>query len=136
IHRGCLALVERPAPGALEDVPEATTLAVVLDSISNPDNVGGIFRNAAAFGVDTVMLSPNCCDPLYRKAIRTSMGATLHMPFIHLQPWPEALTSLRAARFRLVALTPRTPSEPLDIFCQRVHDPKLALIVGAEGPGL
>lgn len=136
IHRGCLALVERPPALPLEEALAGARLAVVLEGVSNADNVGGVFRNAAAFGADVVVLSPTCCSPLYRKAIRTSMGATLRVPFVHLNGWPEALTSLRAAGFRLIALTPREPSEPLDTFASRPRAPKLALLVGAEGPGL
>ena len=136
IHRGCLALVERPPALPLEEVLAAAHLAVVLEGVGNADNVGGVFRNAAAFGADVVMLGPTCCDPLYRKAIRTSMGATLRVPFVHLDDWPAALTRLRAAGFSLVALTPREPSEPLDRFASRPRAPKLALLVGAEGQGL
>jgi tRNA G18 (ribose-2'-O)-methylase SpoU len=136
IHRGCLALVERPPALLLEDVLAAASLAVVLEGVGNADNVGGVFRNAAAFGADVVVLSPTCCDPLYRKAIRTSMGATLRVPFVQLGEWPGSLARLRAAGFRLVALTPREPSEPLDTFAVRPRGPKLALLVGAEGPGL
>jgi tRNA G18 (ribose-2'-O)-methylase SpoU len=136
IHRGCLALVERPPALPLEEVLAAAQLAVVLEGVGNADNVGGVFRNAAAFGADVVMLSPTCCDPLYRKAIRTSMGATLRVPFVQLGEWPAALTRLRAAGFRLVALTPRQPSELLDAFAARPRGPKLALLIGAEGPGL
>jgi len=136
IHRGCLALVERRPALALDDVLVAARLAVVLEGVSNADNVGGVFRNAAAFGADVVLLSPTCCDPLYRKAIRTSMGATLRVPFVEVEEWPAALTRLRAAGFRLVALTPREPSEALDAFASRPRGAKLALLVGSEGPGL
>ena len=136
IHRGCLALVERPPALPLNDVLAAARLAVVLEGIGNADNVGGVFRNAAAFGADAVLLSPSCCDPRYRKAIRTSMGAALRVPFAHLDEWPVALTRLRAAGFSLVALTPREPSEPIDTFASRPRAPKIALLVGAEGDGL
>jgi len=136
IHRGCLALVERRPALSLDDVLVAARLAVVLEGVGNADNVGGVFRNAAAFGADVVLLSPTCCDPLYRKAVRTSMGATLRVPFVEVEEWPAALTRLRAAGFRLVALTPREPSEALEAFASRARGPKLALLVGSEGPGL
>ncbi|HEY3043641.1 MAG TPA: RNA methyltransferase [Vicinamibacterales bacterium] len=136
IHRGCLALVERPPALPLEAALTGARLVVVLEGVSNADNVGGVFRNAAAFGADVVMLGPTCCDPLYRKAIRTSMGAILRVPFVQLREWPAALPRLRAAGFRLVALTPREPSEPLDTFASRPRAAKLALLVGAEGQGL
>jgi len=136
IHRGCLALVERPPVVPLEAALAGVQLAVVLEAVSNADNVGGVFRNAAAFGAGLVILSPTCCSPLYRKAIRTSMAATLRTPFVHLDRWPEPLSLLRADGFRLVALTPRKPSELLDVFACRPRPARLALLVGAEGAGL
>ena len=136
IHRGCLALVERPPARALDDLIAASRLAVVLEEVTNADNVGGVFRNAAAFGADLVVLSPGCCSPLYRKAVRTSMGAVLSVPFVHLDEWPAVLTRLRAAEFSLAALTLREPSETLQTFAMRPRAPRLALILGAEGSGL
>jgi tRNA G18 (ribose-2'-O)-methylase SpoU len=137
IHRGCLALVERPPSRLLSAAMVSSRLAVVLEGVGNADNIGGVFRNAAAFGADLVVLSPGCCSPLYRKAIRTSMGATLRVPFVHLDDdWPDALMVMRTAGFVLAALTPREPAEPVDEFARRPMPPRLALIVGAEGPGL
>jgi tRNA G18 (ribose-2'-O)-methylase SpoU len=136
MHRGCLALVDRPPEAALEPLLPGAHLIVVLEGVGNADNVGGVFRNAAAFGADAVLLTRSCCDPLYRKAIRTSMGATLRLPFVHLDEWPGALARLRGAGFRVVALTPRAPAETLDAFAGRPRAPKIALLVGAEGPGL
>ena len=85
-----------------------------------------------------MLLSPTCCDALYRKAIRTSMGATLRVPFASAAPddWPRLLTRVKAAGFTIVALTPREPSETLDAFAARPRAPRIALIVGAEGAGL
>jgi len=137
IHRGCLALVECPPARSLEQSLAGKNLAVVLDGVANADNVGGVFRNVAAFGGDLVVLSPACCSPLYRKAIRTSMGATLRVPFVHLTDrWPAALTLLRTAGFSLVAMTPRQPSQTLDEFTGECPPARLALVVGAEGVGL
>jgi tRNA G18 (ribose-2'-O)-methylase SpoU len=138
VHRGCLALVHRPEPRTLDEAVASARSVVVLEGVANADNVGGAFRNAAAFGVDAVVLSPTCCDPLYRKAIRTSMGAALLVPFARAagDEWPAALTRLRSAGFTLVALTPREPSELLDAFAARPRPSRLALIVGTEGTGL
>jgi tRNA G18 (ribose-2'-O)-methylase SpoU len=136
IHRGCLALVERPPAadvGAL--LADARTL-LVLDAVANADNVGGAFRNAAALGADAVLLSPTCCDPLYRKAIRTSMAAVLRVPFARAAAWPDGLRLVRAAGFTIVALTPREPSESLDAFVRRDASERTAMVVGAEGAGL
>src|SRR4051812_26590632 len=138
IHRGSLALVRRPPPIAAASLIASAARLVVLDGVTNTDNVGGVFRNAAAFDTDGVLLSPTTCDPLYRKAIRTSMAAALQVPFARAAPeeWEPVVADLRAAGFAVVALTPREPSEPLDLFVARPRTPRMALLIGAEGPGL
>jgi tRNA G18 (ribose-2'-O)-methylase SpoU len=138
VHRGCLALVHRPPPLAMDVLAKSVTTLLVLEGVSNPDNVGGIFRNAAAFGAGGVVLSPTCCDPLYRKAIRTSMGAALRVPFARVdrEDWPGVLMRLKDAGFTTVALTPREPSETLELFAARPRAGRTALIVGTEGAGL
>src|SRR3954470_992178 len=136
IHRGCLALVRRPRELSWREALGDARLAVVLESVTNADNVGGVFRNAAAFGAGAVLLSPTCCDPFYRKAIRTSMGATLRLPFARAAAWPDVITQLAAAGFVTVALTPREPSESLEAFAARPRPARMALIVGTEGAGL
>jgi len=138
VHRGCLALVHRPPPVPIDEVVARAQTLVVLEGVANADNVGGAFRNAAAFGAGGVLLSPACCDPLYRKAIRTSMGAALRVPFARAvdDDWPGVLTRVRAAGFTIVALTPREPSETLEAFAARPRAARLALVVGAEGAGL
>jgi tRNA G18 (ribose-2'-O)-methylase SpoU len=135
IHRGCVALAERPVPAGIVDLPLATaTRVLVLEGVNNPDNVGGIFRSAAAFGIDAVVLGPQCSDPFYRKAIRTSMGATLQIPFAPADVWPGALAMLRAHGFRVLALTPAADARPLDDLPRALT--RVALMVGAEGEGL
>jgi len=136
IHRGCLALVHRPAPPAVDEVIALGDTLLVLDGVANADNVGGAFRNAAAFGAAGVIVGPTCCDPLYRKAIRTSMGAALRVPFARAAAWPDALRAVRAGGFLLAALTPRAPSEPLDQFVLRARGRRVALVAGAEGAGV
>ena len=135
IHRGCLALAERPAR---ETVTAAHLTGarriVVLEGVNNPDNIGGIFRSAAAFGVDLVVLGPACADPLYRKAIRTSMAATLLVPFVDAGGWPDALDLLRDAGFERIALTPAADASPIDDLDRLA--PRVALLIGAEGDGL
>jgi len=140
IHRGCLAIGERPVSiplGAMLDrLPSARRL-VVLEQIGNADNLGGIFRNAAAFGADAVVLGPGCCDPLYRKAIRVSMGAALRVPFCHVADWIADLDALRAAGFIVAALTPAADAQDMARYVEAVSpQARLALLVGAEGPGL
>ena len=140
IHRGCLAIVDRPAPVDLETLAgrlQGATLAVALDEVANADNVGGVFRNALAFGAGAVLLSPGCCDPLYRKAIRTSMAATLRVPFARVERWPEGLEALRAAGFAIVALTPAAEAREIGAFAADAARPaRIALVVGTEGAGL
>ena len=138
-HRGCLALGERPGSGtdggALPRVAPGQPL-VVLEGVSDPDNVGSIFRNAAAFGAAGVVLSPTCADPLYRKAIRTSMGLSLQLPFRVADEWPGILQRIREAGARLVALTPTEPATGLEAFVRRGGEGALALLLGNEGDGV
>ncbi len=106
---------------------------LVLEGVNNPDNVGGLFRSAAAFGVELVVLGPECGDPLYRKAIRTSMAATLMIPFAYATQWPGAIRDLRTDGFTVVALT---PNRTVGILEEVFPHSKLALLVGSEGSGL
>ena len=138
-HRGCLAVGERGAEPAADDLfaPPGPRLVLVLDDITNPDNVGGAFRNAMAFGVDAVLLSAGSADPLYRKSIRTSMGGALRVPFARLPEWADGLARIRAAGYRTIALTP-DPAAP-DLSRLGVDMPmpeRIALLVGSEGRGL
>jgi tRNA G18 (ribose-2'-O)-methylase SpoU len=136
IHRGCLALGERPPGAAWTDVVRDTRHVVVMEAVANADNVGGIFRNAAAFGAGAVLMGPACADPLYRKTIRTSMGAALRVPFATMTDWPADLTRLRDRGFSIVALTPEVGAEPLRARAAALRDCRVALLVGHEGEGL
>jgi tRNA G18 (ribose-2'-O)-methylase SpoU len=135
IHRGILAHGLRPvdlgAQALLAGLPPHA-LVVVLFGISNHDNMGGVFRNAAAFGADAVLLDQACCDPLYRKAIRVSVGAALRTPFARLRPNDDALELLAKAGFEALALTPDA-KEPLAGFAR---PDRVAMLLGAEGTGL
>ena len=134
-HRGCLAVGERGAEPALEGLLDARAL-LVLEGVTNPDNIGGVFRNAMAFGAGGVLLAPGCSDPLYRKAIRVSMGGTLVVPFARAAPWPEALARLRQRGFTVVALTPDGSADIDELGTRRPVPERVALLVGAEGEGL
>lgn len=136
IHRGCLALVDRPVERTWQQQVAADGPLVILEGVTDPDNVGAVFRNAAAFGAAAVLLSPTCCDPLYRKALRTSMGATLRVPYARLTPWPDAVANLKQSGVLVTALSPREPSVPLDAFLAHHHSQRVALLVGTEGAGL
>ena len=138
-HRGYLALAERPEPRTAASViaalpPERPV--VVLERVGNPDNVGGIFRNAAAFGVAAVLLSPGCCDPLYRKAVRTSTGATLRVPFAVVDEWPAGLAALADRGYHVAALTPDAAGGDLETLVEAARERPVALVLGAEGDGV
>ena len=94
-----------------------------------------VFRNAAAFGAGAVLLSPTCCDPLYRKAIRTSMAHVLRVPFARVEPWPDAVADLRTAGFTIAALSPRGSAIALDAFVAASSREAVALLVGYRGSG-
>ena len=134
IHRGCLAIGRRPATPSLDRIAAGPLSRVlVLEGVNNPDNVGGLFRSAAAFGVELVVLGPDCGDPLYRKAIRTSMAASLLVPFVYAPQWPGAIRDLRNDGFTVIALTPDRAVAPIE---EIFPHSKLALLVGSEGSGL
>jgi tRNA G18 (ribose-2'-O)-methylase SpoU len=135
LHRGCLALAERPADRSWGDVVRHADVLLVLEGVTDADNVGSAFRNAAAFGA-RVVLSQTCCDPLYRKAIRTSMGSVLRTPYARMNDWPRDLAALKSQGFTLVALTPREDAIDLPTCAKRQPRQRLALLVGSEGPGL
>lgn len=135
VHRGALASVHRrplPPPAAL--LAEARRVAV-LEDVNTHTNVGAIFRCAAALGMDAVLLSPACADPLYRRAVRVSMGEVFAVPYARLDEWPAGLDQVRAAGFRLLALTPDPAATPLGDLHLPAAD-RVALLLGAEGPGL
>ena len=134
IHRGCLALGERPAAAPFR-LQAVGTLVVALERIANADNVGGVFRSALAFGAGAVLLDPISTDPLYRKAIRTSMGATMTVPFARV-PWPDTLTELRQQDFAVIAMTPAADAVPLRDCALRLAGRRVALVLGHEGDGL
>lgn len=135
LHRGVMAIGRR-APGPDADTIAASgRLIVVMENLVNHDNIGGIFRNAAAFGASGVLLTPGCADPFYRKSIRVSVGHVLTVPSARLTEGPSTLTRLKAAGLRLLALTPAPGSIPLDALGVGPAD-RIALLVGAEGPGL
>jgi len=135
IHRGVLAIGRRGAPldpEALLRAQPARSVVVVMVGLSNHDNVGGVFRNAAAFGTGAVLLDAACCDPLYRKAIRVSVGAALTTPFARLAPNADILSLLAATGFEPVALSPAGRESLSDW----TPPARVALLLGAEGPGL
>ena len=136
MHRGCLAAGERGAEPDLHSLLECAPrrMLVVLEDVSNPENVGSVFRNALALGADGIVLTRRCVDPLYRRSIRVSMGASLRLSWARTEDGASALAALRAAGFTNVALTPARDAVPLT--CDREVPPRLALWLGCEGSGL
>lgn len=133
VHRGALAsMTRRPLPDVREVVAGHTSLLVLEDLVDHA-NVGAIFRCAAALGVGAVVLAPRCADPLYRRAVKVSMGAVFAIPYARMTDWHGGLADLRAAGFRLLALTPDQSAEAVD----RVPVAgRVALLLGSEGDGL
>ncbi|MBW2493870.1 MAG: RNA methyltransferase [Deltaproteobacteria bacterium] len=138
LHRGCIALARRGAERSLEEILESQPrLLVGLEQVANPENVGNVFRNAMGFGADAVLLSRGCADPLYRKAVRVSMGGTLLTPFARLNGWPAAIDRLRAAGFATAALSTGAGAIDLAAFGgQAAVERRIALVLGAESEGL
>jgi len=138
IHRGCLALAARVPAHALDEVIRSARVLLLLEEVANADNVGSVFRNAAAFGVDAIVLSYGCGDPLYRKTIRTSMGAALSVPYVMAarDGWRATLAAISRNGFQLVALTPNPSAHDLEAFVEQPRSERMALLVGSEGPGL
>jgi tRNA G18 (ribose-2'-O)-methylase SpoU len=133
VHRGALASMQRLPLPAPPDVLAGARRLVVLEDIVDHANVGAVFRCVAALGFDAVLLAPRCADPLYRRAVKVSMGAVLQVPYARLSDWRDGLASLRAAGFRLLALTPDPAAVPI----AEVSPPdRLALLIGTEGTGL
>ncbi|MCX5494371.1 RNA methyltransferase [Kaistia dalseonensis] len=135
IHRGILAHGMREAPRgapALLGSLGSRALVVALMGISNHDNMGGIFRNAAAFGADAILLDSGCCDPFYRKAIRVSVGTALTVPFAQLAAGEDIVDVLATAGFTVIALSPGGETELSSL--QRPD--RVAMLLGTEGPGL
>jgi tRNA G18 (ribose-2'-O)-methylase SpoU len=137
MHRGCLALAERPASTPMDVLLTTARVVVVLERVVDPDNIGAVFRCAEAFGADAVLVSAGCADPFYRKAIRTSSGAALVVPFASAEPWPDVLDTLRAAGFIVVATTPDVSAVEIGEFVgsPRVRE-RIAVVLGTEGKGL
>lgn len=135
VHRGALgSFARRPLPEAGEVLAGASRVLVV-EGVNSPTNLGAVFRSAAGLGIDGVLLSPTTCDPLYRRAVRVSMGEVLAVPYAYLEGWPDSLGVLGDHGFRLLAMTPAEDAVPLDALTIAAAD-KVALLLGAEGPGL
>jgi tRNA G18 (ribose-2'-O)-methylase SpoU len=135
VHRGALASMRRkPLPAAGELLVDARRVAV-MEGVNDHTNVGAIFRSAAALGMDAVLLSPDCADPLYRRSVKVSMGAVFSVPYARLESWPRGLETVREAGFTLLALTPSEKATAIDERAPHRLD-RCALMLGSEAEGL
>lgn len=134
-HRGALATADRLPMRPLAEVVRGSRLVLVVEGVNDTENLGALFRNAAAFGVGAVVLDPTCADPLYRRAVRVSMGHVLQVPFTRAEVWPAAVGELQRLGFEVLALTPTATAGDARVIRP---DPEVAraVMVGAEGPGL
>ncbi|AHH15531.1 putative tRNA/rRNA methyltransferase [Nocardia nova SH22a] len=133
LNRGVLAAAYRPPELLPEEILSTARTVAVLEGVNDHENIGSIFRNAAGLGADAVLFGDRCADPLYRRAVRVSMGHVLRVPFASLPTWPDGLHTLRELGFRIIALTPNPAAVNL---ASAMSGDRVALLLGAEGPGL
>lgn len=143
MHRGLLASADRIAPCEPAALLDAARTVVVMEGVGDHENIGALFRSAASLGVDAVLLGNGCADPLYRRSVRVSMGHVLRLPWARLPgtstTWQRSLGAVRDAGFRILSLTPNEQARYLPdalLDAEGRPWPKVALLVGAEGPGL
>jgi tRNA G18 (ribose-2'-O)-methylase SpoU len=130
-----LACFKRKELLSVDEALSGATTVAVIEGVNTPTNLGVILRCAIALGVDAYLLDPTCCDPLYRRCGRVSMGEAFATPYARLAPFPDGLAPLRDANFELLALTPAADSVPIGDLSFGADD-RVALLLGAEGPGL
>lgn len=140
LTRGVLCAMKRPAPSQAEDLLQSARRVAVLENITDHTNLGAIFRSAAALSMDGVLLTPSCCDPLYRRSVRVSMGTVFQVPWARLgdraEDWPEkGMALLRAMGFATAAMALRNDTADIDD-PELLAQPKLAIVLGTEGDGL
>jgi tRNA G18 (ribose-2'-O)-methylase SpoU len=135
LHRGAMAAMHRPAPVPLADLLAGARRVAVLEDIVDHTNVGAIFRSAAALGVDAVLVSPRCGDPLYRRSVRVSMGTVFQVPWARLEDWAEGLAALQEQGFTVAAMELTADAVDLDVLAARRPE-RLALVLGTEGAGM
>lgn len=135
LHRGALAAMQRPVLRSVPVLVRGARRVLVLEDIVDHTNVGAVFRSAAALGVDAVLVTPRCADPLYRRSIRVSMGTVFQVPWTRIEPWPGGVEELRGAGFVVAALALAEDAVSLDALATSPPE-RLALVLGTEGDGL
>lgn len=135
LHRGALASTQRPRLPSVAEVVRDASVVVIIEDLVDHTNVGAIFRSVAALGAEAVLVTPRCADPLYRRAIRVSMGTVFQVPWTRIEDWPGALDDLKNLGFHTVAMALDERAVPLAQFATQGHD-RVAVIMGTEGDGL
>ncbi len=135
LHRGAVASADRGTPPSLSALLETSRTVAVLEGLNDPENLGAIARSARALGIDGLILDPTCADPFYRRTVRVSMGEILFLPTVRSADWPRDLDIIASHGFRLLALTPSPTARSIGDVERHAGD-RLALLLGAEGPGL
>lgn len=137
LHRGALAAVDRrPVDGPTASNVGAADLLLVAEGVNDHENLGGLYRNAAAFGVEAVVLDPRCADPFYRRSVRVSLGHVLALPTVRTDAFPAGLVQLHDLGVTTLALTPSGDRDLRDLSRSEFGSGPLAVLVGAEGAGL
>jgi tRNA G18 (ribose-2'-O)-methylase SpoU len=136
LNRGVLAAAPRPPELSIPQMLEGARTIAVLEGVNDHENLGSVFRNAAGLGVDAIVFGLGCADPLYRRAVRVSMGHALLVPYAWSDSWPGDLELLRDNGFRVLAMTPNPAARTLANAMETLAQDKVAILVGAEGPGL
>ncbi len=136
LNRGVLASASRAPELTVAQVIDGARTVAVLEGVNDHENLGSVFRNAAGLGVDAVVFGAGCADPLYRRAVRVSMGHALLVPFARAESWPDDLNILRDSDFRLLAMTPNPAAQTIAEVMPGLAEDPVAILVGAEGPGL
>ncbi|TQR82543.1 RNA methyltransferase [Mycobacterium hodleri] len=136
LNRGVLAAAPRPVELSIPQILEGARTIAVLEGVNDHENLGSVFRNAAGLGVDAIVFGRGCADPLYRRAVRVSMGHALLVPYAWSSEWPNELEVLRDNGFRVLAMTPNPAALTLAAAMETLEGEKVAILVGAEGPGL
>ena len=135
LTRGVLCAMRRPQLPTLEEICKKAKRIVILENVQNPTNVGAIFRSAAALGMDAVLLTPGCSNPLYRRSARVSMGTVFQIPWTFTGPWPEDMAKLKELGFKTAAMALCDDSVSIDD-PKLMAEEKLAILMGSEGDGL
>lgn len=136
LTRGVLVAMRRPKPRSIEEICSGGQRVVLVDGVVNSTNTGAIFRAAAALGIDAVLLTPTCCDPLNRRSVRVSMGTVFQVPWTYIPSWPHpGMAQLQALGFKTAAMALTPGAVPID-HPALMAEPKLVIVMGTEGDGL